>query len=44
MCKFVSREFALIVLTCCAAQFSVAQQAPVASLETEQHIQHVHQD
>jgi CubicO group peptidase (beta-lactamase class C family) len=41
MCKFVSREFALIALTCCAAQFSVAQQAPVASLETEQHIQHV---
>src|ERR1700679_1930103 len=41
MCKFGCREFALIALTCCAAQFSVAQQAPVASLETEQHIQHV---
>ena len=41
MCKFVSREFALMALACCAAQFSVAQNAPVASPETEQHIQHV---
>ncbi len=41
MCKFVSRGLALIALTCCAAQFSGAQQAPVASPETEQHIQHV---
>ena len=41
MCKFVSREFALIALACCAAQFSVAQNAPAASAEIEQHIQHV---
>ena len=41
MCKFVSRKFALMALACCAAQFSVAQTAPVASPETEQHIQHV---
>jgi CubicO group peptidase (beta-lactamase class C family) len=41
MCKFVSREFALMALACCAAQFSVAQNAPVASPETEQHIEHV---
>jgi CubicO group peptidase (beta-lactamase class C family) len=41
MCKFVSREFALMALACCAAQFSVAQNAPVAFPETEQHIQHV---
>ena len=41
MCKFVSREFALMALACCAAQFSVAQNAPVASPETEQHIRHV---
>src|SRR5260370_34046046 len=40
-CKFVSREFALMALACCAVQFSVAQNAPVASPETEQHIQHV---
>jgi hypothetical protein len=41
MRKFVSRGFAIMALACCAAQFSVAQDAPVASAETEQHIQHV---
>lgn len=41
MSKFVSREFPLIALACCAVQFSVAQKAPVASPETEQHIQQV---
>jgi CubicO group peptidase (beta-lactamase class C family) len=41
MSKFVSLEFALMALACCAAQFSVAQKAPVASPETEQHIQRV---
>jgi CubicO group peptidase (beta-lactamase class C family) len=40
MCKFASREFALMALACCAAQFSVAENAPVASPETE-HIRHV---
>ena len=41
MCKFVSRKLALVALVCCAAQFSVAQNAPAAFPETEQHIQHV---
>jgi CubicO group peptidase (beta-lactamase class C family) len=41
MCKFLPRQFALIAVACCAAQFSAAQQAPVASPATEQHIQQV---
>src|ERR1700727_2720026 len=41
MCKFLSRKVALIALACSAAQFGVAQQAPGASSETEQHIQQV---
>ena len=41
MRRFVSREFALMALGWCAAQPSVAQKAPVASPETEQHIQRV---
>jgi len=41
MRKPVSREFALMALACCAVQYTVAQKAPVASPETEQHIQHV---
>ena len=39
MCNFVSGGVALTTLACCAAQFSVAQDTPVASPETEQHIQ-----
>ena len=41
MCKFVSKGFVLMALACSAAQFSVAQDAPVASAETDEHIQFV---
>ena len=39
MCKFVSKGFVLMALACWAAQFGVAQDAPVASAETDEHIQ-----
>lgn len=41
MRRFVSRQFALMALFCCAAQFTDAQNAPLTSPEIEQRIQHV---
>ena len=39
MCKFGPRNLAIMALACFAAEFCVAQKAPVVSPEAEQHIQ-----